>query len=165
MTNTELESTLRQMTRGSVTGILLIGAGTFGMGFLAMLCGLFRVDPDMRHYSHTMWIAYILMVLFFSGVGGLMVISGFFIVPRRGNDFVDRVLHRPETLTRIWLLLIKSQYTPNAQPGQLGVNTSLCAQTNDGKQFQFTVKGAIAQNLLNEIAQRAPHAQIGPPNG
>ena len=163
MTNSELESTLRQMTRGSVTGILLVGAGTFAMGFLAMLCGLFRVDPDMRHYSHGMWIAYVLMVLFFSGIGGLMVVSGVFIVPRKGNDFVDRVLHRPETITRIWLLLVKSQYTPGNQPGQLGVGTSLCAQTSDGKHFQFTVKGAIAQELLNEIAQRAPNALIGPP--
>lgn len=164
MTNSELETSLRKMTQGSRWGIFFVGTGTFLLGFFAGVCGVFRGDPDMRHYSHAMWLAYALMVAFFGGVGLLTMVWGLFVVPRNGNDFVNRVLHHPETITRIWLLLVKSNYTPANQPGQLGVSTSLCARTQDGKHFQFMVNGRQAQTLLEEIARRAPNATLGPPD-
>lgn len=163
MTDRELEAELRKATRGSVAGIVLVGGGTGAMGVFAGLCGLFRGDPDMRHYSPPMWLAYAVMVAFFCGVGAVMVFSGLFIVPRKGDDFVDRVLRRPGCFTRLWLLLAKSKYNPADSPGQIGVSTSLCADTDDGKHFQFMVKGAIADALLAELSRRAPQATVGPP--
>ncbi len=163
MTDQELETHLRRATRGSVGGIVLVGGGTGAMGLFAGLCGLFRGDPGMRHYSPGMWLAYGLVVTFFCGVGALMVVSGLFIVPRKGEDFIDRVLRRPESFTRLWLLLAKSKYNPADAPGQLGVSTSLCADTDDGKHFQFMVKGGEARALLAELSARAPQATLGPP--
>lgn len=163
MTDAELEAALRRATKGSVTGALVVGGGTFAMGVLAALCGVFRWDPGMRHYRPGMWVAYGAMVLFFGGAGSLVVLSGLFWMPRRGREFVDRVMRRPETLTRVWLLLVKSKYNPADSPGQIGVGTSLCAQSSDGKHYQFVVKGADARALLAAVAARAPKAVVGPP--
>ncbi len=163
MTDLELESALRRVTRRSIAGILVVGAGTFAMGLFAALCGALRLDPDMRHYSALMWAAYGGMVCFFCAVGLLMAVSAVFVVPRRGRQFVERVMKRPETISRLWLILAKHKYNPADQPGQLGTSTSLAAQTVDDKHFQFMVPGDEAEALLQAIAARAPGAKIGPP--
>ncbi|MDP2310625.1 MAG: hypothetical protein Q8P18_31690 [Pseudomonadota bacterium] len=163
MTDAELEASLRRVTRGSAAAGLVVGAGTLAMGVLAAMCGLFGWDVEMATYSTTMWVAYGGMVCFFTAVGLLMAASSLILVPRRGNDFVNRVMRRPETLARVWLLLVKSNLNPNNAPGQLGVGTSLCAITTDNKHFQFVVPGRDAEALIAEIVARAPHVRVGPP--
>ena len=141
---------------------MVLGFGTLGMGAVAGLCGIFRVDPDMRTFRPPMWAAYGGMVCFFVVVGLLIIVSSAVLVSRKGRDFVDRVMRRPETLSRLYLLVVRSRYNPNREPGQLGVGTSIVAETTDGKHFLFTVPGKEAEALLQAIASRAPGALIGP---
>jgi hypothetical protein len=159
----QLEAALRRTTHTSAAGGVVVRLVCMAMGGAAALCGLLRVDPGMRHYSMGMWAVYAIAVALALGFGLLITSSALVLVPRRGNDFVDRVMHRPETLTRVWLLLVKHKYNPNSAPGQLGVGTSICAQTSDNKHFQFMVRGADANELLVAIAQRAPGIAVGPP--
>lgn len=163
MTDQALRDTLTAASRGTSRNAALVGFGTLGMGGLSGLCGLLRLDPDMRHWKMMMWAAYAGMTLFFLGVGVLMIGSALFILPRKGNDLVDRVFNRPDTVARVWLLLIKSKYNPNDQAGQLGVATSLCLDTTDGVHHQITVRGAEAETILAAIVARAPNAKVGPP--
>ena len=163
MNDQQLEAELRRATRGSIAGISLVGVGTFVMGLFAGLCGFFRWDPEMAEYGTGTWVAYIAMVVFFLVVGFGMGVAAVFVVPRKGRDFVDRVMRRPESFSRLWLLLVKHKYNPASAPGQVGVGTSLCADTVDGVHFQFMVKGANADGLLQAIAARAPNAKLGPP--
>jgi hypothetical protein len=162
MDDATLEAALQRMTRRTGSGGLFVGFGTLAMGAVAGLCGVFRVDPDMRAFRPPMWAAYGGMVCFFIAVGLLMIVSSVVLVPKKGRDFVDRVMRRPETLSRLYLQVVRSRYNPNREPGQLGVGTSIVAETTDGKHFLFTVPGAEAEALLQAIAARAPGALIGP---
>lgn len=162
MTDRELEAALRKATRGSTVGVGVVGAGTLTMGTGAFGCGVLRLDPEMAGYSTGMWVAYGLMVLLFVGGGFAMVAAAVFILPNQGWEFVDRVLRRPETITRLYLVVTKTRGMHNPRPGQLGTSTSLAAESNDGHRYQFVVKGADAEVLLAAIAARAPQANHGP---
>ncbi len=122
MDDATLEATLHRVTKRTGFGGAVVGVGTFGMGVIAALCGLFRVDPGMRRFGAGMWAGYGGMVCFFVVVGAAMVVSSVLIVPRKGAELVDRVMRRPETLARIWkeaeaLLAAIAARAPGARVG------------------------------------------------
>lgn len=163
MTDAELEATLRKAIQRSTASTLVIGVGVSLMGMLALACGLFRWDPEMNSYGAGMWAGYagVVCVMLATGVG--VVASAVLILPRKAEDFIERVTKRPYTITRLWLLLVKHKHNPANKTGQLGVGTSLCAQTSDNKHFQFVIHGPNAQQLLQAIADRNKDVILGPP--
>lgn len=163
MTDAELEAALRSASGGTQRGALVVGAGTTVMGVLAGLCGAFRWDHEMVRWKTTMWVAYGGMVCFFLGIGALMIVVALFVQPRKGRELVERVLQRPETISRVWLIVHKHKYNPATQPGQLGTATALGVNTTDQRHYQVNVPGARAREILQAIAARAPQAEIGPP--
>jgi hypothetical protein len=132
-------------------------------GLLAIACGLFRWDPDMASYGPGMWVGYAGVVCLFLATGLGVTVAAVLIVPRKAEDFVERVRRRPHTIFRLWLLLVKHKYNPANKTGQLGVGTSLFAQTTDNKHFQFVIHGQSAEALLAAIAERNKDVVLGPP--
>lgn len=165
MTDSVLRDALSAASGRGARNAGVLGGGTFLMGALAGLCGLLRVEPAMRHWRPGMWAAYGGMTCFFLGVGALVVVSALFVMPRRGREVVDRVFQRPDTIARVWLRLVKSRYNQADRPGQLGVGTSLCFDTTDGRHYQIVVPGAQAEALLDAVVVRVPGVKVGPPGG
>lgn len=163
MTDAELEATLRKAIGRSTASTLVIGIGVFLLGLFALACGLFRWDPEMNSYGPGMWAGYAGVVCLMLATGVGVVVSAVLILPRKAEDFIERVMKRPYTITRLWLLLVKHKYNPADKSGQLGVGTSLCAQTSDNKHFQFVIHGKNAEALLSAIAARNKDVRIGPP--
>jgi hypothetical protein len=163
MTDAQLQAALRAALRRSTASTFLLGVGIFLLGLLALACGLFRWDPEMNSYGPGMWAGYAGVVCLFCATGMGMVVAAVLILPRKAEDFIDRVIRRPHTIKRLWLHLVKHKYNPNNKTGQLGVDTSLCAETTDNRHFQFVVHGPNAEALMMAIAARNTDVLLGPP--
>ena len=163
MTDDQLQAALRTTLRRSTASTFLLGVGIFLLGMLELACGLFRWNPEMNSYGPGMWAGYASVVCLFCATGLGRVVAAVLILPRKAEDFIDRVIRRPHTIRRLWLYLAKYKYNRHNQTGQLGVGTSRCAQTTDGKQFQFVVHGNNAEALLEAVANRNRDVLLGPP--
>ena len=156
--NTELNTLLQQGFARMRKQSFIVAIITLGLA--AFMTSLYWLDPEIATYSILMKLLYGTVVLFFFGVGGLMIYMTTQKTQQQQKDLLHAFQSAPTTIQKAYHYRVVSKAANTGAANPVGSQHYVRIEYASGKMVQLSFPYNQIATVLEQIYLVAPHARL-----